>query len=196
MTLDNKHKDRINPKVKDVLALLGAGAFLTGSLIMPGLPVLAKPFLDKKRKEEANEWKKFNTWRLKQMLKRLEAQKMVEVSEDKDGYNVKITEKGRRRLLKYNIDEMTLTNKKWDGKWRIIAYDIHESNKKARNYFRTILKKLEFLKLQKSMYLTPYKCEDEIEYIRQIFDIGNNVTIIKVNGIENESAYKDYFGLS
>ena len=112
--------DNINPKVKDVLLLIGAGSFVAASFVMPGLPLLAKPFLDKKRNEEMNAWKKFNTGRLKQVLKRLHEQKVVDVSETKDGFVVTITDKGKRKMLKYDLDEFSLTKKKWDKKWRII----------------------------------------------------------------------------
>lgn len=193
----NKYSsDKIDPKVKDILALLGAGAFLAGSILIPGLPILAKPFLKNKIKEEANEWKKFNTWRLRHVLKRLREQKIIDVLETKDGHIVKITEKGKLRLLSYNLDDLNLINKKWDKKWRIVIYDVHESKKQARNMFQKILKKLAFLQLQKSVYLTPYSCDEEVEYIRQIYDIGKDVTILTVNGLENESAYKEYFGLN
>lgn len=186
---------KTDPKVKDILALISVGSFITASMLMPGLPVLTKPFLAKQREQESNEWKKFNTWRLKQILKRLHKQKLVEVSETQNGYTVKITEKGRQRLLKYNLDELSVINKKWDGKWRIIIYDVEESKKSLRNVFQKLLRKLEFLQLQKSVYLTPYPCENEIEFLRQIYNIGPQVIILSIHGLENEQVYKEYFGL-
>ncbi len=53
-------QELISPKVKDVLILLSAGTFLAASLIMPGLPLVLKPYLDKKRQDEQKEWEKFN----------------------------------------------------------------------------------------------------------------------------------------
>ena len=189
------HSNKIDPKVKDVLILLGAGAFLTASLIMPGLPIVLKPFLDEKRKKEANEWKKFNTWRLKQVLKRMHDQKLIEIAETKEEHVVKISDHGKRKLLKFDIDNMELNQKNWDGKWRIIIYDIYTSKKQERELFRKTLKKLKFLQLQKSVYLTPFKCHDEIEYLRQFCNIGKEVLILTISNIENESAYKEYFGV-
>ncbi len=187
---------RIDPRVRDVLALLGVGAFIAGSIIMPGLPVIARPFIARRKEEEKNEWKKFNKWRLKQVLKRLHEAKLVEISETKDGQIVKISDKGKRKLLKYKIDDLTLVKKRWDKKWRIIIYDVDESKKYLRDIFQLMLRKLEFLQLQKSVYMTPYPCENEIEYLRQVYDIGKDVVILTINGLENEQAYKEYFGLS
>ena len=163
---------------------------------MPGLPVIARPFIARRKEEEKNEWKKFNKWRLKQVLKRLHEAKLVEISETKDGQIVKISDKGKRKLLKYKIDDLTLVKKRWDKKWRIIIYDVDESKKYLRDIFQLMLRKLEFLQLQKSVYMTPYPCENEIEYLRQVYDIGKDVVILTINGLENEQAYKEYFGLS
>ncbi len=188
--------NKLDPKVKDVLTLLGVGIFITGSFLIPGLPLLAKPILEKNRQQETNEWGKFNAWRLKQIMKRLHAQKLVEVAETQSGYIVQITEKGKQRLLKYDLEAMALVKKKWDGKWRIVIYDVSESKKQRRRLFQKILKKLELLQLQKSVYLTPYPCENEIEYLRQIYTIGSEVVLLTVSGLENEQAYKKYFGLT
>jgi len=186
---------KIDPKVKEILTLLGAGTFLAASLIMPGLPMAIKPFLDERRKREENEWKKFNTWRLKQVLKRLHQQKLVDVVERNDMSIVKISEKGKKKLLKFNLEKMQLNHKKWDGKWRIIIYDIFTSKRQEAELFRRTLKRLKFLKLQRSVYLTPFKCHDEIEYLRQVCNIGKEVLILTVSGIENETAYREYFGV-
>ncbi len=186
---------KIDPKVKQILILLGAGTFLAASLIMPGLPMALKPFLDEKRKKEANEWKKFNTWRLKQVLKRMHQQKLVDIVEQNDGYLVKISDNGRKKLLKFNLDEMELNNKKWDGKWRIIIYDIYTSKKQEAELFRKTLKRLKFLKLQRSVYLTPFRCYDEIEYLRQVCEVDREVLILTVSGLENERAYREYFDI-
>lgn len=184
-----------DPKIKDILILLGAGTFLAASLIMPNLPMVLKPFLDEKRKKEANEWKKFNTWRLKQVLKRMHQQKLVDIVEQDEGYLVKISDNGKKKLLKFNLDKMELKDKKWDGKWRIIIYDILTYKKEQANLFRRTLKRLKFFQLQRSVYITPFKCYDEIEYLRQVCEVDREVLILTVSGLENERAYKEYFGI-
>jgi len=90
---------------------------------------------------------------------------------------------------------MIQKQKHWDGKWRLIIYDIQVQKKKAQQLFHKMLKKFQFLQLQRSVYLYPYNCEDEIEFLRQYYKIGENVIILTINGLENEKAYKDYFGL-
>lgn len=190
--LENKNqvKRKVDPRVKDVLLLLGAGAFLAASIIMPGLPLVVKPYLDKKIRDEQKEWEKFNTWRLRQVLNRLEKQKDVEII----GGIVKITDRGRSKLLKFDLDQMELRRKR-DGKWRLIIYDIANLKKPQRERFRDMLQKLHFFRLQKSVYLTPFVCEEEIEYLRQIFGIDKEVQILKISGIDYEKEYEKYFDL-
>lgn len=182
---------KVDPKVKDILKLLGAGTLLAASFVMPHASAIAITEYKKyKRQKSAKEWNKFNFWRLKQVVKRLEKQKKIEIVNDV----VQITEKGKKKLLQFDFEDIQL-QKKTDGKWRLIIYDISELKKKERNFLREILKRMKFLKLQQSIYLTPFICEDEIEYLKQMFGVGDEVQILKVTGIENEQAYKEYFGI-
>lgn len=181
---------KVEPKVKDILLLLGAGTFLAASMIIPGFPTIAKPFLDEQRRKKQKEWEKFNQWRLRQAIRRLEQQKNVEIKNEA----IVITGKGKQKLLKFELDNIEL-KRKTDGKWRLIIYDIANFRKPQREQFRKTLKKLQFLKLQESVYITPFICEDEIEYLRQVFGIDREVQVLKVIGVEYEEEYKKYFGI-
>lgn len=190
---------KIDPKAKEVLMLLGSGAFLAASIIFPGLPMAAKPFIDAAKEADRNkrqkEWEKFNLWRLRQVIKRMQNSKLVEIKEEEGIPIIKITDRGKQKLLRYKVDEMVLDESNWDGKWRLIIYDVASTKRANSEMFRTMLNKLRFLKLQKSVYLTPFKCEDEIEYLRLLFEVGNEVQILKVGSLENEAAYRRYFGI-
>ena len=85
--------------------------------------------------------------------------------------------------------------RKTDGKWRVIIYDVANLKRYQRDLFRQTLERLKLRRLQESVYLTPFVCEDEIEYLRQAFQIGNEVQILKVSKLENEKAYREYFGI-
>lgn len=188
--MSNKAPERINPTVKEVITLLGVGTILTAGIIFPGLGVVLKEYNKHRIEESKKEWNKFNLWRLRQLIKRLEQQRVVEIKDDL----VQITDKGRKRILKFKLEEMVLKNET-DGRWRLIIYDIADLKKYQRELFRSYLKKLKLLPIQESVYLTPFKCEEEIEYLRQLFGIGQEVLILKVTELENEQAYKDYFGI-
>ena len=194
----NKTK-KVDPKVSGVLKLLAAGTFLGASIIFPGLPIIAKPFIKMAQESERNKgqkgWEEYNLWRLRQVVKRMQNSQLVEIKEEKGIPIVKISKKGKNKLLKYDIEKMQLDQSNWDGKWRLIIYDVKTPKRKNSEMFRRVITNLKFLKLQKSVYLTPFKCEDEIEYLRQVFEIGNEVLILTVRNLENEEAYRKYFGI-
>lgn len=191
---------KISPKVKEVLVLLGGGIFIAAALVFPAVPLVVKDLIalskEEKRKKQSKEWERFNLWRLRAVLKRLHKQKMVEVAEKDGEVVVVLTEKGRVKYLKNKLEEMIIEKpKNWDGKWRLVIYDIAGYKRSVQCTFRETLKRLRFLRLQKSVYLYPYQCEDEIEILRQFYGIVEEVTVLTVGKLENEEVYKRYFGL-
>lgn len=193
-------KDDKKPNVKEVLTLLGLGVFLAASIVIPTLPMAAKPIVDLYRRKQSEEkfklWNKFNQRRLKHLLKRLYEQKVIEVKDTEEGTQIKLTEKGRVKFLKFRLEEMMLEKpEKWDGRWRIIIYDIKKEKRIISEIFRSFLRKLKFLKLQKSVYLTPYPCKDEIEFLRQYYGLDKEVLYLELRELENENVYKEYFNL-
>lgn len=189
----------IYPETKKIISLLGIGAILAGSFLMPGLAVAAGSIARIKRRHDFNhvqrEWKKFNQYYLKKNIKRLHDQKIIEITE-KDGQEIiKLTEKGQTKYLRFRLQVLSLKNRSWDGKWRLVIYDINRVKRAAGENLRKMLKQIHFLQLQRSVYLTPYKCQEEIEYLREYFGIGEEVLLLEVSKLENESYYKQYFGL-
>lgn len=194
-----KHKLE-NPTVKGVLLLLGIGTLLAGTVLVPTLPMAIKPFIDfyksRQREKDFKEWNRFNQPRLRFLLKRLHQQKEVEISEENGATIIKLTNKGKLRFLKFKLEEMIIDKPpRWDGKWRLIIYDIGKEKRHLSEIFRTFLKRMEILKLQKSVYLTPYKCDEQIEFLRQFYGLDKEVLYLVVSKLENEIAYKNYFGI-
>ncbi len=179
--------------VKVVLTLVGMGLFLGVSVVIPNLPLALKPFLDKKRAEERNAWKRFNIPYLKRTLTRLEKQKLIDFSQENDQQIIKITDNGKRKILKFAIDELAVKKPKiWDGKWRLISYDIPK-NSKVRKILREYMKAWGFYPLHQSVYIHAYPCEKQVEFLREYLGMGEYVRILKVSEIERDKQFKDYF---
>lgn len=185
------------PTTKQLLKIAAVGAFIAGSLVMPGLPkVLGNRKIDWESFLFEDEWEEFDESRLRQKLKKLSSQKVISIYQDGDKLAVKITKKGNTKLLKYNLEDIEIPKpNKWDRKWRLIVYDIPKNKKKASDSLRNTLKRLGLYKLQKSVYLYPYPCSDIMEFLREIYDIGEDVTYLTMGNLENEEIYKEYFGL-
>ena len=181
--------------------MVGAGAFIAGSLVFPGLPKILlgrklKDFdIDKFVGEE--EWEPFDERRLRQKLKALYKAKLIKLhAVNYDEYILQVTKKGKKQLLRYKLQELSIPEpEKWDKKWRIVTYDIPKESGKARDALRYTLKQLGFFQLQKSVYLYPYPCEEIVEFVREFYDVGENVTLLTVGQLENEEAYRDFFDI-
>lgn len=148
------------------------------------------------RENEWNDWKRFNTAYLRQTLRRLEKQKLVEIKEIGGRQRIIITQTGKRRILEYSIDELKIVKtKRWDKKWRIVIYDIPKSKKPLQELVREILKNLGFYPIQESVYIIPYPCYKEIEFLRSYYNLSPFIKYLLVEKLEDDSAYKTYFGL-
>jgi len=182
-------------RVKEILTLLASGVLLATAFIMPGMAKIL-PQSSENYQKNWKEWKRFNLAYLRRSLKRLKKQKLVEVEEENGLTTIKITTRGKRRVLKYALEELEIAQPKfWDGKWQLIIYDIPQPKRRLSNLMSQTLKNLGFLALQKSVYLIPYPCQPQIEFIREYFGLGDNVLILEVSKIENDKPLREYFGL-
>lgn len=125
----------------------------------------------------------------------LKKRKIIEIKDIGDNTRILLTEKGKKKKLEYDLDKIKIYNKnKWDGKWRFLMFDIPESRKNAREAFRDKLKQLGFFQFQKSVWVYPYQCQDEIDFISEVFEIAPYITIITVK-IDNDRPLRNHFSL-
>lgn len=189
------------PRVKDVLILLGQGTLLLSLFLFPGagagIKVIQDMYRQIHKEKDFSKWSGYDSSRLKFLIKRLRRKKLITVNEQKDFGVVKLTEKGKQKVLKYNIGTMKLTKpEKWDRKWRLIIYDISQLRRRQQTALRLMFRQLEFLPLQKSVYLTPFPCEKEVTFLREYFGVGEEVMYLIVEKLENQDIYKTHFGLT
>src|SRR3989344_1567916 len=85
--------------------------------------------------------------------------------------------------------------KEWDGKWRVIMFDVPEKNRVVRDSLRQHLQKIGFYEFQKSVFIYPYDCMDELDYIIEIHNARKFVRFMLADSIDNELHIKTLFGL-
>ena len=192
--IDKEVFEKRYARVRDILFLVGSGAFLAAAVVMPGLALLIKPFLKDERAHEV--WKRFNIPYLKRTLERLQKEKLVRLGE-KDGKQVaEITQAGRKKILRYALSETEVIKPKlWDGKWRLISYDIPLGKTRLRKSFRNYLLAWGFYPLHESVFLHAWPCEEQIEFLIEYLGVGENVRIFLVSKVENDKPFKSFFGL-
>ncbi len=83
----------------------------------------------------------------------------------------------------------------WDGMWRVVLFDIPERQRKAREALRTDLKQLGLRELQKSVFVHPYPCGDEVDFIIELYQLRPFVRQLVATTIDSELHLKKRFGL-
>ena len=143
------------------------------------------------------DWRQIKIERLYRIVREFYNDRLIDYKEDKDGFvKIVLTKEGQKKALKFKIDEMEIKKPaKWDGEWRVVIFDIPERFKKAREALRMKLKELGFLELQKSILVLPYECEDEINFIMEVFLIRPFVRFVRAKAFTNEEQLKIKFGL-
>ena len=142
-------------------------------------------------------WREVNEKQLNDSIRSLYKSKLIDMIENKDGSITMIsTEKGRKKIVAFNLDNMIIKKPVfWDKKWRIVTFDIPENFKEARNALREKLKELGFLKYQKSIFIYPYECKSEIDFVIEFFEIRPFVRYITAEKLDNEIDFKKRFRL-
>jgi len=192
MTQKNKNKETKKLRdnyskgelAKEILKALAFGGILAASLALPNLPQVLK-FLGAVGAKDK--------YRVKRTICNLKEKRLVNFYEN--GV-IEITEKGKKKILQYDIEEMNIKiPAKWDGYWRIVIFDIPEKFKKARSALSKKIKDLGFFPLQKSVFICPFECRDEIDFVSEFFGVGKFTQYIVAKKIDSENFLKQYFGL-
>ena len=141
--------------------------------------------------------KKYSKRQIQNTFSSLKEQKLIEYICEKNRKTViKITKKGKSRLRAFDIELMEIkTPKNWDKKWRLVMFDIPVRFSKGREALRYHLKNLNFIQFQKSAWIFPHPCEDEIIFIADFFGVGKFVEILTVENISKDEKFRKYFDL-
>lgn len=185
----NKSKGHIGPVMQKILLAIYGGL----SLSLTRNPRQAFRIIGAVKRE----WVKINQRSLYDAIRCLYQSRLISAKEKPDGtVEMILSEAGKKKALSYKIDEMKLPKPaKWDHLWRMVIFDIPEKNKKGRDAFSRTLGKLGFYKLQKSVFIYPYACQDELDFLIEFFNLRPYVRILVVKSIDNELHLKKALGL-
>ena len=129
-------------------------------------------------------------------IKRLAERGLIVWEKSAKGTFLRLTKEGERTIEIIERNDFRLKKpKKWDGRWRVIIFDIRETKRVARNKFRMTLQRIGFLKLQNSVWVFPYDCEELITLIKTDFMIGKEILYIIADSIENDKWVRKHFKL-
>lgn len=111
-----------------------------------------------------------------------------------NGKYYECTSYGERKLRQLELEDYKLKKpKRWDKKWRLVIFDIPEKKRKIRNQVRNLLEKMEFYRLQDSVWVSPHDCEDFIGLLKTELGVGKDVLYLIVDEIENDKFLRAEF---
>ena len=143
--------------------------------------------------EPKNKWQKYN---INHSIKRLKDNGLICFEKTDKGTFARLTHKGEEKLRKFRILGYKFEKpRKWDKKWRMLIFDIKETRKGIRDKIRFTLKRIGFLRLQDSVWVYPYDCEDFVNLMKADFKIGKDLLYLIVDTIEGDTKIKNYFKL-
>lgn len=98
--------------------------------------------------------------------------------------------------MKFSLKDLSIKKpNSWDGKWRLIMFDISNNKKGKRDFLRKKLDEMGFYSMQESVYVYPYPCEKEIKFLREVLEIPHEVKMLRADRIENDEDLRKIFNL-
>ncbi|MDD2935452.1 MAG: hypothetical protein PHX25_03180 [Candidatus Pacebacteria bacterium] len=147
--------------------------------------------LSPKKKKWVNE-----RYYLNRSVEKLLEKGYLKKTRKKNNEFLELTKEGEEIINRYKLGDLEIKkSKKWDKKWRVVIFDISEKKKSLRDLLRFNLNRLGFVKLQNSVWVFPYECEELIYLLKTNFFVDSDVLYMEVNRIENEKWLKEIFGL-
>ncbi len=115
---------------------------------------------------------------------------------DRVGDLLSINNRGQE-LIANTINEVraSLAVTKWDGKWRVIIFDIPQELSRLRIRIREVLKRAGFRKLQQSVWLFPHECIELAQLIKQDPRVNRHVLYGVFESIDGDTSLRKSFGI-
>ena len=194
MRVQSWSKTQLTKRILLALAVVSAAGTLTVALAaMPGLGKVLKEIVDWYEGGDAR-----TRYRIRKKFAELRRKRLIETRELPDGSAVLVlSEKGERRVLRYKFEELGIQpQKRWDGVWRFAIFDLPKRFKQERELWRGKLKAFGFHQLQRSVWLYPYPCRNEMDFAAEYLGISSYVRMLEVKDVDVSEEIKEVFRLA
>lgn len=189
--LGRKTKQRRVAMKNLLLRSLATAGVISIALVAPKMTRLLKE-LDRPAKNRAQLYRRIN-----QGLRRLEAAGLVTVTGEYAGRRVVLTEKGLEVVEEIEFGEYAIPEPAfWDGKWRVLIFDIVERRRRTRDQLRRLLQCAGFVRVQDSVWIYPYPCDEFISLVRAHLKSGvGELRSFVAEALESDKALREHFRL-
>lgn len=131
---------------------------------------------------------------------RLRREGFINVEKRRHEYHVSLTSKGMKKSELLQLGSLEIKNpKQWDRKWRFLMFDVKQTERWKRDVLRGFLRRLRFTQFQKSVWVHPYECEEEVNLLQKLLELGSKeikLITATVIGKEDEKFLSQRFKLS
>lgn len=174
--------------VDGLLRLTALGALTTAALLAPAsLLTLDKPL--RKQLDRLDE-----AARKREISKAMSYIRYRKLITEDYQHGIVLTDKAKRRLARNQVNSLEIPQcDVWDNTWRIVFFDIPEKQKTKRDAFAGHLRRMGFAVLQRSVFVSPFPCRDEVALLSTHYEINQYVTYIEASHIDNETTLREYF---
>jgi len=175
--------------IKDILKIL----ILSGMICI----AVSSPYFGTNLIKGFKRLKRYNKKKVYNAFYRLRKDGSIRIKSQKGQIYISLTEKGKKKAGWLQIDALKIKKpKKWDRKWRLVAFDISQPRLIYREALRGKLKELGFYLLQKSIWIHPFDCKDEINLLRDFFGFSEEeMRLIIADKIGDDKELKQIFKL-
>lgn len=176
-----------------VLATLAIGGVLTTALVAPKMLQLFDYLNPISRRNTV----RFNK-RIAQALARLEQRGLIHMEGDGRDQEIHIAKAGEVLVEQlYAAAYVIPLPVRWDGKWRLIMFDVPEKRKKIRDTLRLLLRNAGFVHFQDSAWIQPYPCDELVTLLRSHLVSGKGeIRYLTASFVdESDYAFRKHFDL-
>lgn len=184
------NNNKLSFKKGDIAKLILGAIGMAGLLVVgAAAPGIFKILSGKKRYSYAKK-------SLDRSLENLKKHGLIKFVPGRTGWRVALTEKGLAEFFAYEMKEKILKPpKRWNGDWHLLVFDIEETRKKVRDNVRRTLVSLGFIRLQDSVWVYPYPCEEVLELLRTKYGVRHEALYICARKIAKDKWLRQHFGL-
>ncbi len=166
-------KTRTRVASRAVFKTLAVATVVAGVVVAPNAGVLLDKYFryNDKQKKKA-----------RQILNELKYRQLITVKNVDGQMHYRLTGKGLARYHKLVLDDLEVkTPKSWDGSWRAVMFDIPATQGSARKRLVKYLHDLQFYKLQDSVWIHPFECEEVVGVLINLLHLEKHVSYVVIS---------------
>jgi len=115
----------------------------------------------------------------------LRTKKYVSTERTDEGHRVTLMTRGKNLILRDVARRIRIREeKKWDGTWWVVMFDIPRRHNAARNALRERLRAMGMEAMQNSVFISRYPCREEVWFVARILNIEQYIQIAHVDSLE------------